>query len=158
MSEETKKLQRSRTDKILFGVCGGLSRHFNIDATLVRVIFILLTLSNGIGTVLYLALAIIVPKEPGEDTPVDRREKIRDFAHEVGQKTKEMAREVSHNDWFIDSRNIFGLVVVIVGLMLLANQFFPYRFWPDWSLIWPVAIILLGLYIISKHNKRHGQR
>jgi len=158
MPEEAKKLQRSRSDKILFGVCGGLARHFNIDATLVRVIFILLAISNSLGTILYLALAVIVPKEPGEDIHIDRREKIRDFAHEVGQKTKEMAHEVNANDWFQDSRNIFGLVVILIGIMLLANQVFPYRFWPDWNILWPAIIILIGLFIVAKHNKKHGRR
>jgi len=45
-------------------VCGGLTQYFNIDATLVRVLFVLLAVLGGSGLVLYVAMWIIVPKEP----------------------------------------------------------------------------------------------
>jgi phage shock protein PspC (stress-responsive transcriptional regulator) len=49
---------------MLLGVCGGVARFFRIDATLVRVGFAVLTLFTGVPLVIYLVLAIIVPKEP----------------------------------------------------------------------------------------------
>jgi phage shock protein C len=45
-------------------VCGGLAQYFNVDATLVRVLFVLLAVHGGSGLVLYLAMWIIVPNEP----------------------------------------------------------------------------------------------
>ena len=60
-----KKLYRSRTDKKIAGVCGGIAEYFGIDATVVRVIFILLLLPGGLpGFLPYLVLWIVVPKEP----------------------------------------------------------------------------------------------
>jgi phage shock protein C len=61
---ETRKLYRSRTNRQVAGVCGGLAQYFNLDATLIRVLFVLLAVLGGSGIVLYLALWIIVPKEP----------------------------------------------------------------------------------------------
>lgn len=62
--DPARRLYRSKTDRKLAGVCGGLARYFNIDATLIRVLFVLLAVLGGSGLVLYVAMWIIVPKEP----------------------------------------------------------------------------------------------
>ena len=62
--DPTRKLYRSKTDRKLAGICGGLAQYFNIDATLIRVLFIVLAVLGGSGVILYVAMWIIVPKEP----------------------------------------------------------------------------------------------
>ena len=62
--DPTRKLYRSKTNRKLAGVCGGLAQYFNVDATLIRVLFVLLAVLGGSGLVLYLAMWIIVPREP----------------------------------------------------------------------------------------------
>lgn len=62
--DSTRKLYRSKTDRKVAGVCGGLAQYFNIDPTLIRVLFVVLAVFGGSGLLLYLALWIIVPKEP----------------------------------------------------------------------------------------------
>jgi phage shock protein PspC (stress-responsive transcriptional regulator) len=60
-----KKLYRSKTDRKLAGICGGLGNYFNIDPTLVRVGFVVLALPGGLPGVLpYLILWVIIPEEP----------------------------------------------------------------------------------------------
>ena len=61
---ETRKLYRSRSNRQVAGVCGGLAQYFNLDATLIRILFVMLAVLGGSGIVLYLAMWIIVPKEP----------------------------------------------------------------------------------------------
>lgn len=61
-----KKLVRSREDRVFFGVCGGLAAYLNIDPVLVRLFFVLLTLSTGYGPIVYILLALLMP----EDKPV----------------------------------------------------------------------------------------
>jgi phage shock protein C len=61
---QTRKLYRSKTDRMLAGVCGGLAEYFNTDATLIRVLFVLLTVLGGAGPIIYLAMWIIVPNQP----------------------------------------------------------------------------------------------
>jgi phage shock protein C len=58
-----KRLYRSETDRQIAGVCGGLADYFNVDVTLVRIIFVLLLLSAGPGLLIYIALWIAVPNE-----------------------------------------------------------------------------------------------
>jgi len=62
--DPTRKLYRSKTNRQLAGVCGGLAEHFDLDATLIRVLFVLLAVLGGSGLVLYVAMWIIIPKEP----------------------------------------------------------------------------------------------
>jgi len=58
-----RQLYRSEKNKLLAGVCGGLAEYFNQDPTIVRVIFVLLTLFGGPGIILYLVLWLILPME-----------------------------------------------------------------------------------------------
>ena len=59
-----KRLQRSRTERMIGGVCGGLGAYFGIDATLVRAVFAVVTVFGGAGVLLYLVLWVIMPLEP----------------------------------------------------------------------------------------------
>lgn len=63
-----KKLERSATDKQFFGVCGGIADYFDVDPTLVRVGYVLLTVFTGIfpGLVAYFVLALIMPPKGGK--------------------------------------------------------------------------------------------
>jgi phage shock protein C len=61
---ETRKLYRSRSNRQVAGVCGGLAQYFNLDATLIRILFVVLALLGGSGLLLYVAMWIIVPNEP----------------------------------------------------------------------------------------------
>lgn len=62
---EQRTLYRSRQDRMLAGVCGGLGDYFRLDPTLVRLIFVLLAMFTGVGILAYVALWIVVPEEGG---------------------------------------------------------------------------------------------
>jgi phage shock protein C len=67
--EATRKLYRSRTDRKLAGVCGGLAEYFgHTDSTVVRVVFVVLALLGGAGLPIYLAMWLIVPAQK-QDAP-----------------------------------------------------------------------------------------
>jgi len=59
--EEPRKLYRSRSQHMLGGVCGGLAEYFNVDATLIRVLFLVLAVFGGSGLVIYVVMWLIVP-------------------------------------------------------------------------------------------------
>ncbi len=61
---ETKRLYRSRTERQLAGVCGGLAEYFGVDPTIVRILFVILALAGGPGLIFYIILALIIPEEP----------------------------------------------------------------------------------------------
>jgi len=60
----SKRLYRSRSDRMLAGVCGGLAEYFGVDPTLVRLLFVLMALAGGPGVLFYIILVLIVPSEP----------------------------------------------------------------------------------------------
>lgn len=69
MSEE-KRLYRSRDNRMIAGVCAGLGKYFNIDPTVVRLIFVLgAFLGMGTAVVAYIVLLLVVPEEP-TDAPM----------------------------------------------------------------------------------------
>jgi phage shock protein C len=59
--EEPRKLYRSQNQRMLAGVCGGLAEYFNVDATLIRVLFLVLAVFGGTGLVIYVVMWLIVP-------------------------------------------------------------------------------------------------
>lgn len=61
-----KRLYRSRKNKMLCGVCGGVAEYFNLDPTLVRLGTVLLSAASvGTGLLVYFVCAVIMPDEPG---------------------------------------------------------------------------------------------
>lgn len=64
VSSTARKLRRSRTDKRIAGVCGGFASYFGIDATLIRIIWLMLVIFAGCGILAYLIAWIIMPQEP----------------------------------------------------------------------------------------------
>src|SRR5437667_11817696 len=63
-----KRLERSRSDRMVAGVCGGLARYFDIHPVFHRVGFVVLTLLGGAGILIYLAAALVMPDEGKEDS------------------------------------------------------------------------------------------
>lgn len=63
MENTSKKLYRSRSNRMLAGVCAGIADYFNVDPTIVRLIFVVMALAGGPGLIFYLILALIIPEE-----------------------------------------------------------------------------------------------
>ena len=61
---ETRKLYRSKDDRMLAGVCGGLAEYFKIDATVVRLLFVIGTVFGGPGLIAYIICLILMPLKP----------------------------------------------------------------------------------------------
>ena len=59
-----KKLTRSRTNAIICGVCGGVAEYLDIDPSIVRIIWLIFTLTGGAGFIAYLICAVVIPKGP----------------------------------------------------------------------------------------------
>lgn len=59
-----KRVYRSRTDKKIAGVCGGLAKYFDVDPVIVRLLWIFLLFFGGAGIILYIIAWIVIPLEP----------------------------------------------------------------------------------------------
>ncbi|PKM91826.1 hypothetical protein CVU82_01305 [Candidatus Falkowbacteria bacterium HGW-Falkowbacteria-1] len=145
--EQTKKLYRSKSDRIIFGVCGGMAKYFDIDPIMIRLVFVVLTIGAGSGVLIYLICALIIPSEDevvivGEKKEVDS--KAEEFINEIGKKVNNLSSEVKKNDW----RFFIGLLLVLVGLSSLFASFIPFR--QIFIFFWPLLIIFVGLVVLFK--------
>ncbi|MBN2043844.1 MAG: PspC domain-containing protein [Anaerolineales bacterium] len=64
MNVENRRLYRSRSDRMIAGVAGGLGEYLNIDATIVRLLFVFFALAGGPGLLVYIVMLLVVPEEP----------------------------------------------------------------------------------------------
>ena len=141
-----KKLYRSTTDKMIAGVCGGLAEYFEIDSTLVRILFLALLIFGGGGFLIYLIMWIVVPQKPYFPN-------TSDFNSE--KKTSDVNVEESNPNYTVgvdtpksQNRNtVIGIIVIVIGLLLLFDNFdLTFGF----SKLWPILLIIFGASLILK--------
>ncbi|KKR05695.1 MAG: Phage shock protein C, PspC [candidate division WS6 bacterium GW2011_GWF2_39_15] len=149
----SKRLYRSRTDKMIGGVCGGLGEYFNIDSTLIRIIFALLLVTGGSGFLIYVVLWVVIPEEGS--TQKNSEEVIKDNSREIEEKVKSVAQGF---EGFTKERNTkvwIGIVIIFVGIYLTLGSLGLSRFFDlGWyiSKLWPLFIILLGVLILVRNS------
>ncbi|GAB4442941.1 MAG: PspC domain-containing protein [Chloroflexi bacterium OHK40] len=89
------RLSRSATEKMVAGVCGGLAEYFNIDPVIVRLIFVLVTLTSGLGLPVYLLLWIVMPKSAGVPGSQTLEQSARQFGQEVSEFGRGLSQEAA---------------------------------------------------------------
>ena len=85
-----KKLYRSETDRMIAGVCGGFAKYFNIDTTILRLIFVLFILWGGGGVLAYLICWIVIPTESSIKKTSD--EVIKENSEEIKEAVSKTAK------------------------------------------------------------------
>lgn len=143
-----KRLYRSRTDRMIFGVCGGLGEYFDIDPVIMRLIFVVLGLWGGAGILLYLIGALVIPENPTQKSEpkekINNEEKIDNIGEKMDHLASEIKNQVKNVNKF-QADQVLGLVVIFVGLSFLAGNLFP---WFTFGRLWPLLMVLLGIAII----------
>ena len=149
--DTTNRLTRSRTDYMIGGVCGGLGKYFKVDPTLVRLIFVLLTLAGGSGVLIYFILWIVIPREDMVDAQnnLDSQEFSR-RANMMGQEMQQMVTRPNTR-----AVQFIGGALVILGVVyLIQNLNIPWLAWFNDRLLWPILIIGVGALLLSRAFKR----
>lgn len=125
-----KTLYRNRNQKIIGGVCAGFAQYFNMDLSLMRLLWVILGLS-GIGVIAYIAALIIVPYNPEEeftDVEVDAPK--------------------------ITNKKALGVALIVFGLVLFLIQFeafdYLFSFHISWKLVWGLMLILVGIVLLFR--------
>lgn len=140
-----KRLYRSRKFRVLGGVAGGLAEYFNLDPVLMRVIFILLTIFNGIGVLLYIVLWIVVDEEPFETAYQYKPEENQQFTNSAETFTTPLPKKNS------SGRIIIGVVLIAIGFLFFADRFIPSFYFED---IFPIVLIAIGLALVWNSIKK----
>lgn len=128
-----KKLKRSRSDRKIAGVCGGIGEYFNIDPVIVRIIWVLLCFVPGApGLLAYLICALIIPEDDGV---------ICQDENNVSSKNTAL---------------FIGIALIIVGGAMLMKVIWPQFAFKIMNIgkYWPVLLIILGLYIIVNQTDK----
>ncbi|MCZ7401730.1 MAG: PspC domain-containing protein [Candidatus Methanoperedens sp.] len=147
------RITKSKTDRVIDGVCGGLAEYYKIDPVIVRLIFVVLLFINGIGFFLYIILAIIMPKPDKQDQPP--KETIQENVQDMGERVKEagegLGMAISKNTGEKHSHRAgwFGVILICLGVILLLDKLNLIR-WFDKDLLWPVIIILIGVWLLVR--------
>lgn len=145
---KNKKLYRNNEDSIIAGVCGGLADYFEIDVTLVRVIFVLLLIGGGSGFLIYLVLWLITPVKGEEE--IDFKEEAGELLEKTAKKTKTMAKEIK-KEIKVSKRHpgsIFGLILMSLGILILIEKIVPVYI--NWEYVWPIILVAFGAYLVFK--------
>ncbi|BDC35649.1 PspC domain-containing protein [Candidatus Methanoliparum sp. LAM-1] len=141
-----KRLYRSKKNKIIGGVCGGIAEYLDIDPTVIRIIYVLLTIFTEFlpGIIVYLLLWLIIPNEPEKDDEIKEIEKTDDINQDNTSKALSIAIIVLGAIFLI-----YGILrfIIISGwwtINLHWHIFFG-LFFPIVSVILGVILILIGL-------------
>jgi phage shock protein C len=124
----TRSLYRSRFNREIAGVCGGIAAYIGADASAIRFLTVLVAIVTGVipTLVLYVIGAVLIPEEPlSEALPMASPGDAPQWATPASRR----------------QRHLFvGVLLMAIGLVALANQ----TLHPDWNLLWPVVLIILG--------------
>jgi phage shock protein C len=123
----TQRLSRSTSERMVAGVCGGLALYFDIDPTIVRVVYAVATALTGFlpGILLYLVMALVMPSgSPGEE----------------GQSVGDMP---------LGRATVAGVILVVFGGLLLLGNFGLLAWW-SWTRLWPLLLILVGALLLMR--------
>jgi phage shock protein C len=155
-----KKLYRSQTNRVLAGIAGGLGEYFDVDPTIIRLLFILMIVFGGSGIIIYLILWILMPNNPEENLAIDKdrikkvAEEIKDKAGKMGEEIKDEIKKEPAPERTKRSGGLFGWILIIVGAVFLINAFSPIAVRFFFSRFWALGLILLGLIFIVRASAR----
>lgn len=121
----TQRLYRSRTDNVIAGVAGGIAEYLQVDPSIIRLIFVVLTLAGGSGVLLYIVAWLILPENP-DQTPV---------AATAVAEPRDPGR----------GRAVAGVVLLGIGAMALVQNLWGFY---GWDKLWPVILIAIGLVFL----------
>jgi phage shock protein C len=133
-----KKLYKSRQNRIIDGICGGIAEYFGVDTTIVRILWVLITLLGGSGLILYIVAMIIMPVNP----------------HHVNQTTPTQSSTGSS-----DRKHTWGIVLILLGVFIMLSNlgwFADINWWSfSRTVVFPVSLILIGaLFIYAQTRKQ----
>jgi phage shock protein C len=160
------RLYRSRSDRMLFGVAGGMADWLGLDPSLVRLVWALLILAGGVGLLLYIVAAIVIPEEPlgGAATAASAGPAAGAAEGTSGAETdaqagtdwqaRRAARRAARAERGGNGAMIFGLLLIVVGGWFLADRYLNI----DSAVLFPGVLIVIGGALVIGALARSGGR
>ncbi|MEE9400357.1 MAG: PspC domain-containing protein [Dehalococcoidales bacterium] len=158
-----KRLYRSRSDRMIWGVCGGLAKYFDMDPTIIRIVFVVLIFANGLGILAYIIMAIVIPLEGSKAS--DPKETVRENVEEMKETASELGHEIRATFTGEESKSeaagkihhrrqlFFGITLLVVGALFLLGSLNIFS-WFHWRYLWPLIVIAVSLVIIFSARRK----
>lgn len=135
-----KRLYRSRKWRVLGGVAGGLAEYFGLDPVLMRVIFVIITLINGIGLILYIILWIVIPEVPFE---IAYKVNPEDPSQTTGKQEPDLSSIEPKPEG--KGRIVIGSILIIIGALFFLERIIPTF---DFEDFFPALLVIIGIALI----------
>jgi phage shock protein C len=146
-----KKLYRSRQNRMIGGVCGGIAEYFNIDPVIVRIAAVALFFMGGSALMAYVIGLIAIPNEPFGLPAAEKQENVPATVPAAAPAAKNSSNSVPL---------AMGIVLIFIGVVFLMHNipFFNPFYWRAWHIIrhffWPSLLIVSGIFIIVRGWKK----
>ncbi|HNZ00433.1 MAG TPA: PspC domain-containing protein [Anaerolineaceae bacterium] len=138
------QIVRSKTDRMIGGVCGGIAHALRIDPVFVRLFFVLLAIGEGIGVLLYLVLWLVIPEESAP-AQMNFGERARDMGEEF--------RQAASNPHPHTALYVGGALILLGAYYLLRTFDFPWLQWINQSTILAFLLIVAGIVLLLRFRK-----
>ena len=157
------RLERSTTNRVIGGVCGGIAEYLAVDATLVRVVFVVTAfLTAGLWVLGYIVLLVLMP-QPGQAAPFTRPPATAPMAAATdttagmdADSTTTAPATVMPVDSAVHAaeaerrRMAFGYILIALGVAFLLSNAGVFRF-VQWQFLWPLVLIGIGvLFLVQR--------
>ncbi len=144
-------LHRSSTNKMLGGVCGGLGEYLNIDPTVVRILFAIMSFFGGSGFLVYIVLWLLLPSD--QNPGVSPEENVKKSAEEIKNSAESFSHQIRSNfEGNIANAQpgrAIGIIVLVLGFLFLLNNTGIFDV-INFGQLWPVLLIAVGFAIITR--------
>jgi len=149
------RLVRSRTDRIIGGVCGGLATALDIEAVWVRLFFVLTAILEGLGLLVYLLLWMLLPEAAPDIERSSPDQVIQANVEDIAQRAREFGRDVRNAfqgspDW--QGSVIVGVTLICLGVVFLLDTLHILE-WFSFGRWWPLLLIIAGLMLLIKRAR-----
>lgn len=142
--EAPKRLYRSKDNQMIAGVCAGLGDYFNIDPTVIRLIFVLATIFGGYGIVAYIILWIVLPEESSQH--IGSEETVKKNVAEMRTKAEGFAASLRSDSKESRTRLIIGFILIGLGVVFFLDNFGIFKA----DIFWPLILVVIGLLILRR--------
>ena len=151
------RLERSTTNRVIGGVCGGIAEYLAVDATLVRVVFVVTAfLTAGLGILAYIVLLVLMP-QPGQPAPftsspppataADTTARMDADSTATPPATVVPVDPAVHAAEAERRRMAFGYILIALGVAFLLSNAGVFRF-VQWQFLWPLVLIGIGILFL----------
>lgn len=149
-----KRLVKSRTNRMVDGVLGGIGEYLQVDPVLVRIIFLLFAFLTTFGPaiIIYIIAMFIIPSSDKSTDSYKSNEEKAPFSQEWSSSVRNHSASPAKNGSLL-----FGFILIILGILFLLNNFLDYNVFyyirRFGEYFWPLLIVGIGLWLLFRGRR-----